>query len=750
MLRSRSRHGRRGGHRRSRSGLRASSSGRGRERGASTRPRPRRCCPGTTSCRTRPRWKRAAITIDAAPADVWPLASSRWDTGRPAATATTGSIRRASAPTRSCRNGRRWLSVATCRRTRPAASKSACLEPQQALVLYVDDKMTADWAMKSEAELPMRARRTPTTRLARRSRPTPRRRRPSDAGGRAHSGAMLGSKMPKEFAGTWTFVLERTPEGDTRLIERVRFHVPARRGTTRAEVRHERARVRCLPDGAQADAGHPRRGRERDCAATKLPTRSGCSVAGAGARVTAARRTRVGFGPHDDRSVAVTDDRRAVADAGARPRVPLAERALARRVREVPPSGIRRFFDIAATMDDVISLGIGEPDFDTPKQIVEAGVQSLREGRTHYTSQLRHARAAPGARPPTSSARYGVRYDPATRDPRHGRRVGGGRPRAARDLRPRRRGDPPRALVRRLFAGHHVLRRVGVPFVSTRLENDFALDPADIEAAITPRTKALFLGYPCNPTGAVLPPDVLDEIARIAVRHDLLVYSDEIYDRLAYGDYRHRAVSALPGMRERTILMGGFSKAYAMTGWRVGFLCAPAGDARGHRQGPPVRDHVGRDDGPGRGARGAAERRARRRADARRVRPPPADPRRRAEPISACGPSSRAARSTRFPQITSTGLSSEDVRRRAPARGARRVRPGRRVRAVRRGPRPHVLRDERGEDPRGRCVRVRARSSALTAKRARRAASLRRCVRTSIARSCWRTRLGRYGTLSGR
>jgi aminotransferase len=104
----------------------------------------------------------------------------------------------------------------------------------------------------------------------------------------------------------------------------------------------------------------------------------------------------------------------------------------------------------------------------------------------------------------------------------------------------------------------------------------FNLDPAAVEAAITPRTKALFLGYPCNPTGAVLPDAVQDEVAAIAARHDLLVYSDEIYDRLAYGTYRHRAFSSLPGMRDRTILMGGFSKAYAMTGWRVGWLAAPA------------------------------------------------------------------------------------------------------------------------------------------------------------------------------
>jgi aminotransferase len=120
-----------------------------------------------------------------------------------------------------------------------------------------------------------------------------------------------------------------------------------------------------------------------------------------------------------------------------------------------------------------------------------------------------------------------------------------------------------------------------VRHVATRLEDDFALDPAAVESAITPRTKALFLGYPCNPTGAVLPDDVQDELAAIADRHDLLVYSDEIYDRLAYGSYRHRAFSALPGMRDRTILMGGFSKAYAMTGWRVGYLAAPAGILEG-------------------------------------------------------------------------------------------------------------------------------------------------------------------------
>ena len=255
------------------------------------------------------------------------------------------------------------------------------------------------------------------------------------------------------------------------------------------------------------------------------------------------------------------------------PRAPLASRVLAERVRAVPASGIRKFFDIAATMTDVISLGIGEPDFDTPRAIIEAGVESLREGRTHYTSnsgtiELRRALAAHLER------LYGVSYDPRTELLIT---VGASE---ALDLAMRATIDAGDEVILHepsyvayvpaiVFAGGTVVH------VATRFEDDFALDPAAVEAAITPRTKALFLGYPCNPTGAVLPDPVQDELARIAERHDLLVYSDEIYDRLAYGSYRHRAFSALPGMHDRTILMGGFSKAYAMTGWRIGWMAAP-------------------------------------------------------------------------------------------------------------------------------------------------------------------------------
>jgi aminotransferase len=255
-------------------------------------------------------------------------------------------------------------------------------------------------------------------------------------------------------------------------------------------------------------------------------------------------------------------------------RAPLAQRALAQRVRSVPPSGIRRFFDIAATMDNVISLGVGEPDFDTPRMVVEAGVESLRRGRTHYTSnygtiELRRALSAHLDR------RYGVRYAPENEI-----LITVGASEAV-DLALRATCDPGDEVILHepsyvayepaiVFAGGSVVH------VATRFEDDFALDPDAVRAVVTPRTKAIFLGYPANPTGAVLDDAVQDELARIAEEHDLLVYSDEIYDRLAYGTYRHRAFSSLPGMRERTILMGGFSKAYAMTGWRVGWLCAPA------------------------------------------------------------------------------------------------------------------------------------------------------------------------------
>jgi aminotransferase len=246
---------------------------------------------------------------------------------------------------------------------------------------------------------------------------------------------------------------------------------------------------------------------------------------------------------------------------------------LSERVRTVPPSGIRRFFDVIATMPDVISLGIGEPDFTTPPQIIEEGVRSLRAGRTHYTSnfgtlELRRAIARHLAR------LYSVEYEP---EREICVTVGASEAVAAAMAAIIDPGDEV-ILHEPSYVAYQpaVVFNGGVPvLVPTRMEDDFALDPAAVEAAITPRTKALFLGYPCNPTGAVLPHATLVALADIAARYDLLVVSDEIYDRLVYGDHRHEAFSAMRGMRERTILLGGFSKTYAMTGWRVGYVCAP-------------------------------------------------------------------------------------------------------------------------------------------------------------------------------
>jgi len=246
---------------------------------------------------------------------------------------------------------------------------------------------------------------------------------------------------------------------------------------------------------------------------------------------------------------------------------------VARRVAAVPPSGIRRFFDIAATMEDVISLGIGEPDFVTPQRIIQAGIRSLEEGHTHYTSnsgilELREALAAHLER------LYGVRYDPeqellitvgvsealylaltAILDP----------------------GDEV-IVPQPCFVAYEpeVLFAGGTPVIlPLQVEDAFQIRAEALEPLITPRTKALLIGYPNNPTGAVMPREGLLRVAEIAQKHDLLVISDEIYDRLVYG-VEHTCFASLPGMRERTILLGGFSKSYAMTGWRIGYAAAPA------------------------------------------------------------------------------------------------------------------------------------------------------------------------------
>ena len=246
---------------------------------------------------------------------------------------------------------------------------------------------------------------------------------------------------------------------------------------------------------------------------------------------------------------------------------------LSRRVRAVKPSGIRKFFDIAATMPDIISLGVGEPDFVTPEHIRQAGIAAIQQGETHYTSnygifELRQAIADMLKR------RYGVEYDPRT-EILVTVGVSEGVDVAMRALLDE--GDeviiPDPGYVAYeadvVFAGGRV-----VPAV-TKPDNNFSVTAAQIEAALTPRTKVLLIGNPNNPTGAVVGRDELEKIAALARARDLVVLSDEVYSRLVYG-HEHVSIAALPGMRERTILADGFSKAYAMTGWRIGYICAPA------------------------------------------------------------------------------------------------------------------------------------------------------------------------------
>ena len=244
-----------------------------------------------------------------------------------------------------------------------------------------------------------------------------------------------------------------------------------------------------------------------------------------------------------------------------------------RKVDSIPSSGIRRFFELIASLDGVISLGVGEPDFVTPEAFARAAFQAVARGETHYTSnyglpELRRAVARHLER------LYGVRYDP---DSEVVITVGvsEGLLLAAHALL-----DPGDELLcpdPYYVAYQPVCVLAGGTFVPvpTDMENEFRLRAEDLAARITPRSKALLLGYPSNPTGAQMSRDDLLAIARVVEEHDLVVIADEIYDRLSY-DLPHTCFASLPGMRQRTVLLGGFSKAYALTGWRVGWACAPA------------------------------------------------------------------------------------------------------------------------------------------------------------------------------
>ena len=248
--------------------------------------------------------------------------------------------------------------------------------------------------------------------------------------------------------------------------------------------------------------------------------------------------------------------------------------AIAEHIKGIPRSGIRDFFEIVQSMDDVISLGIGEPDFATPWHIREAAIFALERGRTGYTSNL----GLPRLRRSISDyiqKHFGIRYEPLSEI-----LVSVGVSEAI-DL----------ALRALLNQGDEVIYHEpcyvsyapsivmagGVPrAVTTRADEGFVLHAEDLEKAITPRSRVLMLNFPTNPTGAAMDPEELEKIAAVCIKHNLVVLTDEIYCELTYEGRPHHSIATLPGMRERTVLLHGLSKAFAMTGWRIGFACAPS------------------------------------------------------------------------------------------------------------------------------------------------------------------------------
>lgn len=246
---------------------------------------------------------------------------------------------------------------------------------------------------------------------------------------------------------------------------------------------------------------------------------------------------------------------------------------IAKKVAEIPRSGIRDFFEVVQSMTDVISLGIGEPDFATPWNIREAAIYALEKGRTSYTSNLglpRLRRAISGY----VKRHFGLAYDPA------GEILVSVGVSEAIDLALRALLDPGDEVIYHepcyVSYSPSITLAGGVPVpVRTCGEDGFALRAEAVAAAITPRTRLLMLNFPTNPTGATMPVEELAKIAALCREHDLLVLSDEIYSELTYDNAAHYSIAAQPGMRERTIFLHGLSKAFAMTGWRIGFACAP-------------------------------------------------------------------------------------------------------------------------------------------------------------------------------
>ncbi len=245
---------------------------------------------------------------------------------------------------------------------------------------------------------------------------------------------------------------------------------------------------------------------------------------------------------------------------------------LSEKVTAIKPSGIRKFFDIVSEMKDAISLGVGEPDFDTPWHIRDEGIYALEKGRTFYTSNagLRDLRQEISA---YIQRTQGIHYNP---DKEILVTVGGSE---AIDIGLRaviNAGDeviiPQPSYVS--YEPCAVLAGAKPVIIDLKAENEFRLQPQELLNAITEKTKVLILPYPNNPTGAIMEREDLEKIAKIAIDKDILVMSDEIYSALTYKD-KHISIASIDGMKERTILINGFSKAYAMTGWRLGYSCAP-------------------------------------------------------------------------------------------------------------------------------------------------------------------------------
>lgn len=251
----------------------------------------------------------------------------------------------------------------------------------------------------------------------------------------------------------------------------------------------------------------------------------------------------------------------------------MAKKYLSERVSNLQPSGIRKFFEIATTMKEVISLGIGEPDFDSPQPIIEAGIRALRDNKTHYTSN-RGLLSLRKALSDHLEKRYSVAYDPKEEIVMT---VGGSEALVIACNSILDPGDEVLLPTPCFVSYQGVISLAGGKSVELpcTMESQFIPDMEKLEKVVTDHTKAILINFPNNPTGAVADKETMMAIARIAEKYDLLVISDEIYDRLVYG-VEHICFAALPGMRERTILIGGFSKDYAMTGWRLGYACAPA------------------------------------------------------------------------------------------------------------------------------------------------------------------------------